>query len=88
MAKVYIAKMGRYLRVRTYKGKYQPKEFRYHDVGTPGHTQRIAAFNSRKGWFTYGFLFKLSDVKNRRPKTMAILRRLSIREQTLRRLGL
>ena len=88
MVKVYIAKMGRYLRVRIYKGKYRPKEFRYHDIGTPGHTQRISAYNYKKGWFTYGFIFRLIDIKNRRPKTILMLRKLGITEKDLKRMNL
>jgi len=86
--KLYIRKLGTHLRVRVYSGKYRPTKFRYHDVGSKKHTQRISAYHPKKGWFTYGWIFKLSDVKNRRKKTMTVLRRLGIKERDLVKLGL
>ena len=86
--KPYIRQTGTYVRVRTYKGKVTPTKFRYHDVGDSGHTQRLAGYHKSKGWFTYGWLFKKSDVKNRRMKTVGILRKIGVKEADLKRLNL
>jgi len=86
--KPYIRPSGTYVRVKTYSGKVQPTKYRYDDVGEVGHTQRIAAFHKSKGWFTYGWIFKKLDVKNRRAKTMTLLRTIGVKEADIKRLGL
>ena len=86
--KPYIRKTGTYVRIKTYKGKLPPTKYRYDDVGDKGHTQRLTAYHSKKGWFTYGFIFKKLDIKNRRGKTMKILHGIGIKESDLKSLDL
>ena len=83
-----IQKTGTYVRIRTYKGTLSPIQYKSHDVGDKGHTQRLTAYHSKKGWFTYGWLFKKLDIKNRRGKTMKILHGIGIKESDLKRIDL
>ena len=86
--KPYIRRTGTYVRVKTYKGTLQPIKYRYDDIGETGHTQRLAGYHPKKGWFTYGYIFKKIDVKSRRGKTMKILSAIGVKEADLKRLGL
>lgn len=74
-----IRRTKKYLRVKTTKLKVKPTKFRYHDIGKKGHTQRIAAYHPKKGWRTYGWIFSLEDIKNKRPTTMKLLKKLKIK---------
>ena len=84
----YIRKTGTYVRIKTYKGKLAPTKYRYQDVGDKNHTQRLSGYHPKKGWFTYGWIFKKLDIKNRRGKTMKILRGIGIKESDLKRIDL
>jgi len=87
MPKGKIEKTGNYLRVGTWSG-IKPVEYRYQDVGEKGHTQRLAGKLKSGKWITYGWIFKLRDIKNRRKSTMAILRSLKIKDSDLKKFGL
>ena len=83
-----IQKTGTYVRIKVYKGKLTPSQFKYQEVGDKGHTQKISGYHSKKGWFTYGWVFKKLDIKNRREKTMKILRGIGIKEADLKSIDL
>ncbi len=80
-----IRKTGNYLRVKTYTGRARIKQYRYDDIGEPSHTQRLAAQLSNGRWVTYGYIFKISDIRHRRPTTLRILRNLGITQAQLRK---
>lgn len=91
MSKVFIRKTGSYVRVKTYGGKYRAsssKHWGYKDVGDPGHSQMLLMKDKSGKWITYGWIFKKSDVKNRRLKTMQILKSVGVRESELKRVNL
>ena len=80
-----IRKTGNYLRVKTYSGKSKMKQYKYDDIGQPGHTQRLTAQLTSGKWVTYGYIFKISDIRHRRPSTMSILRQLGITRTQLQK---
>lgn len=91
MTKVYIRKTGSYVRVKTYRGSYNPsnsKDWRYKDVGDPGHSQMLLMKDKNGGWVVYGWIFKKSDIRNRRIKTMRVLRSIGVTESDLKNLKL
>lgn len=78
---------GNHLRVRVKKPTASAK-YRTHDVGSPGHTQRIAIYNPRtKRWSTQSWIFPIKDVKNKRPATMKMLKSLGVKREALRRVS-
>jgi len=59
--------------------------YRYHDVGSKGHTIRLARYNPRtKKWATQTWIFPIEDIRTKRPKTMKMLADLGIKRKALR----
>jgi hypothetical protein len=76
---------GQHLRVRV-RRPIPKARYRTHDVGTKGHTQRIAMRNPTTGrWSTQSWIFPVKDVKGQRPKTMRMLKRLGVKREALRK---
>ncbi len=86
--KTRITESGTFIRVKVYKGNLNPTKMSYENVEDEGHTQKLIAYHPKKGNFTYGWIFKKLDIKNRRSKTMRILRSIGVKEIELKRMNL
>lgn len=51
---------GRYYRI-VVRPKWEFVDFRYHDVGEPGHIQRLAGLRENGHWATHAWLIEKSD---------------------------
>jgi len=76
---------GKHLRVRVARPlKGKGVKYRTHDVGSPGHTKRIAMYNPRtKRWKTQSWLFPIADILARRPVTMRLLASLGVKRKAI-----
>ena len=79
MPKKTITKSKNYLRVRLYFGEIPIKRYSYQDIGRKGHAQRLSIQLKNGRWVTYGYIFKLSDIRNRDPTTLSMLKKLRIK---------
>lgn len=76
---------GKHLRYRVRK-PIRGARYRYDDIGSKGHTQRLARYNPRtKKWQTQTWIFPVKDVRERRPKTIKILTKLGIKRKALKK---
>lgn len=53
---------GRYIRIIV-RPKWKFVDFRYHDVGEPGHIQRLAGMRKNGRWATHVWLIEKTDVR-------------------------
>jgi len=68
---------GKRLRVRVARA-IKGAKYRTDDVGTKGHSERIAMYNPRtRRWKTQSWTFPVEDIRQNRKKTVDILRKLS-----------
>lgn len=82
-----LNRYGNYLRVKTYSGDSTPSSIKEKSL-EKGHIVRLNAYSKSKGWFTYGYLFNIRDIRVRREKTMRVLRSLGVSDNDLRRMRL
>ena len=75
--KVKIRKTKNRIRV-TIKPKGRYSKIRTHDIGRPGHTQRIAGKRKKDGrWETHVWSFLKSDIKKGKGKAVDIYKRVT-----------
>lgn len=87
MSRHTLNRFGNFLRVKTYRGTAKPSKMKQENV-EKGHIIKLKAWNKRKGWFTYGYLFNIRDIRVRREKTMKVIRALGVSEMDLKRMRL
>jgi len=78
---------GKHVRARQKRPiRLKGTKYRTHDVGSKGHTQRIAMYNPKtKRWSTQSWIFLKSDIKNHRPTTTKILKKLGAYKEALKK---
>jgi len=78
---------GKHVRVQV-RRPVKGATYRMHDVGTPGHTKRVAMRHPRtKRWRTQTWLFPVADVRKRRASTMTLLTKLGVKTKVLKLVG-
>jgi len=76
---------GKHLRYRV-RRPVKGAKYRTHDLGSKGHTLRLARYNPRtKRWATQTWLFPKKDIRAKRPKTMKMLADLGIKRKALKK---